>query len=569
MFLKGSLYLLGLLSDDALRAGSRAIFGRSWRRFQAATAHPKETQEARLAILVARAQGTAFGKEHGFSEIRGVKDYQARVPIRGYEDFEPWIARMLAGEQQVLIPDPPVFFARSSGTTGTPKSVPVTPVYLAEYRVPRRVWARQVMQAFPGLVRGKILSVHSPRIEGRTDSGVPYGSITVAMSGSPDLPAMRPSRVSLDPAPRRLFLLDDFELKYYFTLRLAAQSDVRLLAAVNPSTLVLLLKKLDEHAEDIARDLVSGEGLHLERVPEPIRSELRRRLRTDRRAADRLLSSKRAHGKVAPLDLWPALAGAVSWKGGSAPFYLGQLAQLLPGISVMDYGLLATEGGMSIPLSPSGAHGVVSVGGHFLEFVPEDEIVSGTAMPALLAHELEVGKRYRILISGSHGLYRYDINDVVECVGKYQETAEIAFVHKGGNMLSITGEKVGERHVVLAFAEVVERTQIPLAGFAVSLDLVDPPRYLFAVEPKAPLKPEDESRILEAADQALMRANLEYEAKRASMRLGPPRLVVLPLGAFEAHRRRRVAAGAPESHVKPPHLFREAKDLMKLAARDE
>jgi len=570
MLLRGLLSLVGLLSDDALRAGSRAVFGRSWRRFQEATQHPREVQEARLAVLVSRAKDTAFGREHGFSEIRSFADYQRRVPVRGYEDFEPYIARMLRGEEGVLIPDRPIFFARSSGTTGTPKSVPITPVYLAEYRTPRRVWARQVMQAFPGLIRGSILSVHSPKVEGRTETGVPYGSITVPMSGSPELKDMRPSRLSLDPSPRRLFLLEDFELKYYFTLRLAAQADVRLLAAVNPSTLVLLLKKLDERAEEIARDLETGEGLHLEAVPEPIRSELRRRLRTDRAAADRLRGSRKQHGQVQPLDLWPKLAGVVSWKGGSAPFYLRQLGELLPGIGVMDYGLLATEGGLSIPLSPEGAHGVASVSGHVLEFIPDEERApaqSGAYTPALLAHELEVGQRYRILISGSHGLYRYDINDVVECVGRYHETAEIAFVHKGGNMLSITGEKVGERHVVLAFSEVMERTGIPLAGFAVSLDLVDPPRYLFGVEPRAELSADDEARLLEAADQALMRANLEYQAKRASMRLGPPRLVVLQLGAFEAHRKRRVAAGAPESHVKPPHLFREAKDLLALGAR--
>ena len=34
--------------------------------------------------------------------------------------------------------------------------------------------------------------------------------------------------------------------------------------------------------------------------------------------------------------LWPNIAGLLSWKGGSAPFYLSQLASLYAGNKVMD-----------------------------------------------------------------------------------------------------------------------------------------------------------------------------------------------------------------------------------------
>lgn len=559
-----SLWTLGRLPDDALRGLARGLFSRSWRRFEEATEHPRAAQEARLAVLVERGKNTAFGKEHGFAEIKSFEDWQRRVPIRGYEELEPYIARMLAGEDNVLIPDRPMFYARSSGTTGTPKSIPVTPVYLAEYRTPRRVWARQVMQAFPGLLRGKILSVHSPRIEGRTEQGVPYGSITVAMTGSPGSREHPVGKLSLDPTPRRVFLLDDFELKYLLTLRVAAQERISLAAAVNPSTLVLLAKKLDQHAEQIATELEQGGSAALERVSEPLRSELARTLRRNPAAAARIRRSRAEHGRVLPTDVWPELQGLICWKGGSAPFYLAQLAEWFPGRPIMDYGYLATEGGFSIPLSPEGAKGVVAVNGHVLEFVPEDARARGESTPALLADELEIGQRYRVIISGSHGLYRYDINDVVECVGRHRNTAEISFVHKGGNMLSITGEKIGERHVVEAFALAAERTGTPLAGFSVSVELGDPPRYLFAVEPERALEKERAHALLEAAEAALGEVNLEYRAKRESLRLGPPRLLLLHAGAFERYRRRRVEAGAPDSHVKPPHLMKERGELEAL-----
>jgi hypothetical protein len=235
----------------------------------------------------------------------------------------------------------------------------------------------------------------------------------------------------------------------------------------------------------------------------------------------------------------------------------------------MDYGYLATEGGFSIPLSPRAAGGVVSVAGHLLEFVPED---AGPDAEAVLADALEVGRRYRVIVSGSHGLYRYDIQDVVECVGHFQATAEIAFVHKAGNMLSITGEKVGERHVVLAMEQVCEaRLGVGIVGFSVAIELAETPRYVLAVEADAALEAPVAARIARAFDRALGEVNIEYAAKRASGRLGAPRVFALEPGAYARHRAARVAAGAPDNHVKPPHLFRALAGLEALgvAARFE
>jgi hypothetical protein len=73
-----------------------------------------------------------------------------------------------------------------------------------------------------------------------------------------------------------------------------------------------------------------------------------------------------------------------------------------------------------------------------------------------------------------------------------------------------------------------------------------------------------EARLLAACDAELSSENLEYKAKRDSLRLGLPVLRQLPPGAFERHRARRVAAGAPDAHVKPPHLNRTLQLLDEL-----
>lgn len=554
-------------SDESLALLSRLLFSRSWRKFQEAVHDVEATQKTRLLQIIRRNQDTAFGREHHFREIDDFESFRKHVPVRSYDELEPYIRRMVAGESDVLVTGRPFFFAQTSGTTGAAKYIPVTRQYLREYRAPRRIWMRQVMQAFPGLLKGKILGMHSPKIEGRTETGVPYGSITVAFSGSPDEPKMKVRDLGYDPSPRRLFLLSDFERRYYSVLRLAAQESLTLVGTINPSTMVLLAKKLDANADALAEDLEAGTMRGLESLPEPLQAEVRHRLRRAPEAAQRLRASKTRHGRVLATELWPELRGLLAWKGGSAPFYLRQLADWFPGLRVMDYGYIATEGGFSIPLSPEGARGVVAVTGHVLEFVPEEAAAAGRFDPALLAHELELGATYRVVVTGSHGLYRYDINDVVRCVGRYANCAEVEFLHKGGNMLSITGEKIGESHVVNAFDRAVGDTGLGLAGFSVSLELGDPPRYVFAVEPREEVAEEQLHQFLAAADLALSSANVEYGAKRSSERLGAPVLLELRRGAYDDERKRRVAAGAPDSHVKPPHLVRELARIESFGVR--
>jgi hypothetical protein len=230
----------------------------------------------------------------------------------------------------------------------------------------------------------------------------------------------------------------------------------------------------------------------------------------------------------------------------------------------MEFGFVASEGHFSVPLDASGDSGVFSVTSHFCEFIPESERDMRPDDPyprTLLAHELESGKRYYILVSGSHGLYRYDINDIVEVTGFFNSTPMLKFLHKGGNMLSITGEKVGESHVVSAVSTAAEACGVHLDGFSVSLRLDEIPRYIFAVEAGGGTQDGPLKRLLDRCDAELGRANIEYETKRKSERLGPPVMLVLKPGAFERYRIRRVAAGAPDAHVKPPHLFRTEEEL--------
>src|SRR6185437_8040920 len=79
---------------------------------------PARAQEAELMRLVRRAQDTRFGRDHGFAAIDGIRSYQARVPMRRYEDFrrDYWRADF-PSLRDVSWPGLIPYFALSSGTT--------------------------------------------------------------------------------------------------------------------------------------------------------------------------------------------------------------------------------------------------------------------------------------------------------------------------------------------------------------------------------------------------------------------------------------------------------------------
>ena len=101
---------------------------------------PVKAQRRQLKKLLRHAGSTKFGQHHGFDVIRTVADYQARVPLRRYEDFwKEWWQPAFPSLVGVTWPDAISHIAASSGTTtGKTKYIPVSKQMV---RSNRKVWA--------------------------------------------------------------------------------------------------------------------------------------------------------------------------------------------------------------------------------------------------------------------------------------------------------------------------------------------------------------------------------------------------------------------------------------------
>ena len=513
---------------------------RSLRHFNALCRAPVQAQEDLLRQILETNADTEFGRRHSFGTIRGFGEFQERIPLSAYEDLEPYITAEMNGRPNQLTREPPVLFTTTSGTTGNRKYIPMTQEGKRAKSHLTWLWLCGLYRDHPGVVGGRILSVVSPEVEGHAPSGVPIG----AESGHAYRTMPGPIR-SIYTAPYGVFAIEDYEAKYYTLLRLAAGQNISCIATVNPSTIVLLADRLADHGESIIRDVRDGSLSSEFSVPQELRDSLH--LRPDPERARHLERAAAAGGgPLRPGLAWPELTAIGCWKGGTVGAYLAKFDTYFPQRPpVRDLGYYATELRGSVPLSDNGDAGTMAVGTNVLEFHPAAEDRAPEGRELLRLEQLEVGQRYFVYVTNASGLYRYEMNDIVEVAGHYGKTPLIRFIQKGKGVVSFTGEKLYETQVIAAVDKALAAMRGRYHFIAAVAELVDgtTPRLIFLVEFDDPITDQDGSALVDRLDAALGEENDEYLTKRKSLRYGPPIIRVVRPGEFDKYRRRMVETG--------------------------
>ncbi|WP_445386358.1 GH3 auxin-responsive promoter family protein [Robiginitalea sp. IMCC44478] len=93
---------------------------------------PVASQEKVFKSLLRKGRNTQFGKDHHFDEIHTHSDFARRIPVRDYEDLKPYVEKILQGQENVLWPGKPLYFAKTSGTTSGAKYIPITEEMIKE-----------------------------------------------------------------------------------------------------------------------------------------------------------------------------------------------------------------------------------------------------------------------------------------------------------------------------------------------------------------------------------------------------------------------------------------------------
>jgi len=473
-------------------------------RFRRATARVRAEQQAVLRGVLRANAATEFGKHYAFASIADTREYQDRVPVRTFEDLRPWIDRAAAGAQRLLTTEPVRLFEPTSGSTGASKLVPYTSSLRHEFQRGIRTWVADLFTHRRELMSGPAYWSISPvgAAHRRTPGGIPIGFEDDAAYLGGWQRRLAQMVMAVPPDIREIRDIEAF--RYRTLLALVRCPDLRLISVWNPTFLSLLVEQLPEHGEALAHDLTG-----------------------DRRSSERLGAALRARTPAERhATLWPRLAMISCWSDGNAAAAAAHVAALFPHARIQGKGLIATEAFVSLPLDghPGAA---LAVRSHLFEFAPVNAEGETFGDRPCLAHELDAGRQYAVIVTTGGGLYRYRLGDVVEVLGHVNECPVIRFIGRQGSIADWFGEKLNEAHVAWVLREAFDAVRLSPRFAMVACETTPAPaRYVLFIDA---VEADDVVTAAAVRVDTELRRSFHYDYARTLGQLAP-------LGVFRARR---------------------------------
>lgn len=466
--------------------------------------------------------------------------------MRSYDEFTPWIDRVARGEQGVLTAETVTRLVPSSGSTRARKLVPFTHSLKREFNAAIAPWIDALFREQPILARGPAYWSITPAIKHVQSGPIPIGFEDDREYLGGILATLVGKAMAVRPEVSRLERLNEF--RYATLLSLLRTPDLRLVSVWHPSFWSLLLDELATNWESLIADVASGkwpragESDHawLTARPMPRRARELAAIRPDTIAR-----------------IWPDLRVVSCWADAGAALPAQALADRCPSIALQPKGLLATEGVVSIPVQ--GKH-PLAIASHFLEFVDDHGSVR-------LAHQLNEGETYEVLLTTCGGLYRYRLGDLVRADGLVDRTPSIRFVGRSDGVCDLVGEKLNE-----AFVGGVIEQWSNLVGMRSAFAMLAPaaPQSTHQSPRQYTLFVSGQQSPTPAADllDTLLRANPHYDWARQCGQLAHARVRTVDQNAYERYAAALVARGMRLGDIKPSRLSTQDDWESVLIPRD-
>ncbi len=433
--------------------------------------HPIEVQERMFRALLRRGRRTEFGREYGLYEIHSVEAFESRVATFDYENFKPYVERMMLGVRNVTAPGRVSLYARSSGTTSDrSKYIPVTDESLWwNHTLGMRDVATLYAAAHP----------QSKVFDGKT---LTLGGSCSREGGNlvGDLSALLISRTTFWSGWFRA-----------------------------PRIETAIIADFDQKAAAICRECVGERITSFAGVPSW-------NLELMRRVLDYT-------GKQNLLEVWPDLElfthGGVEFRP-----YRRSFEALIPSAK-MNYmeTYNASEGFFALADDPRREDMLLLLDyGTFFEFRDGEQIVP--------LEGVVCGKVYAVLISSNNGLWRYEIGDTVEFTST--NPYRIRFAGRTRQYINVFGEELIADNADRALAAACRKTGAVVSEYTVApcyMSLREQGAHEWIVE--FDCEPDSRERFAEELDAELRAVNSDYDAKRRTT-LDRQRVTVIDRGHF-------------------------------------
>lgn len=417
--------------------------------------NPIKTQEKVFQDLISSGVVTKFGKDHDFVSINEYEDFVSRVPVKDYEALKPYIDRVVDGEENVLWPGKPLYFAKTSGTTSGVKYIPITePSIKAQVESSRNAILLYIHETGKNkFVDGKMIFLQgSPELT--VKNGINIGRL---------------SGISAHYVPRYLQknrlpswetnCIEDWETKVNAIVDETLHENMTVIAGI-PSWVQMYFEKLQERTgKKIGEvfknfDLFIFGGVNYE----PYRAKF-----------ENLIGRQ-----VDSIELYPASEGFFAFQDKQGE--KGMLLQLNSGI--------------------------------FYEFIKAEDFFEADAK-RITIKDVELGVNYVMIISTNAGLWSYNLGDTIEFTSI--DPYKIIVTGRIKHFISAFGEHVISKEVEQAMQMATVNTDIRISEFTVAPQ-IDPevglPYHEWYVEFENP--PKNMSDLEKRLDDSLQEQNSYY-----------------------------------------------------------
>ena len=428
---------------------------RIYKKVQKWANNPIQTQDKVFKDLISQATSTTFGIDHDFISINNYQDFVKRVPIRDYEDLKPYVDKVVAGQENILWPGKPLYFAKTSGTTSGAKYIPLTkdsmPNHVNAARNAILLYIHETGNA--KFVDGKMIFLQGSPIL-KEQNGIQLGRLSGIVAH------FVPKYLQKNRMPSwETNCIEDWETKVEAIVEETVNQDMSIISGI-PSWVQMYFEKLQQKTGKKVGDIFKNFNLFIFGGVnyEPYRAKF-----------ENLIGRK-----VDSIELYPASEG----------FFAFQDKQDQKGM------LLQLDSGM------------------FYEFVKADQFFDENPKRITLK-DVQVGVNYVMIISTNAGLWAYNIGDTV----MFTDTKPYRVIVSGRikHFISAFGEHVISKEVEQAMKEATEGTNISINEFTVAPQ-INPesglPYHEWFIEFEN--EPEDISALAKKIDASLQKQNSYY-----------------------------------------------------------
>ena len=510
---------------------------------------------------------TEYGRKYGFADIKSVAEFQERVPLTTFDNYAGYVYRMTEGGESGLISAYNIaHYAKTSGTMGNPKRIPVSDRAMGvmnRYNMQLRTkvicdaigfdWANP---PYLNLIESQLTTLKN---------GATYGAISAKVIGQ-----MGDYLPMLMTSPLEALVPDPKTNTRYLHARFALMNpEITSMGFSFSSILLELMQYIESEWEMLVDDIEKGTIDESVKMPADVRASVLGKIQPmpERAAQLREIFSQGFDEPIMP-KIWPNLTIFSGVATGGFATYYNKLRQRYAGDGVRLFyvGLNASEGILSVPMDVDCPDSVLIPDSVFYEFIPIDSEDPGDIVTI---DGVEVGKTYEIVITNQSGFYRYRIRDAVKVTGMYNNTPMIQFQYRIDQTISVLGEKTTEL-VLRGVAEHVERELgHSMEDFSVFGDVDSVPmRYVMLMEATLP-EGLDPGAVAAELDKGLCEGNPSYGDKVAKGMLDHLRLLFLQPETYLLYRDVMISKGAASAQLKPPRILNEIQRRFFMALLED